>query len=112
MSDSLERQLKEDRALRNAARALVEADISHVKADFSAKNVGVRFAGRMKEGAIDVYEDAVDIADDNRGVLTTLIAAVVIWFARNPIMSLFDDSDPDEEISCDETEEFEETEAV
>ncbi len=112
MGDNLERQLKEDRALRNAARALVEADISHVKADFAAKNVGLRVASRMKEGAVDVYEDAVDIAEDNRGVLATLIAAVLIWFARNPIMSLFDDNESTEETSTDDCEEFEDTEAA
>lgn len=109
MSDNLERQLKEDRALRDAARALIEADISQVKADFAVKNVGLRFASRMKEGAVDIYEDAVDIADDKRGVLATLIAAMVIWFARNPIMSLFDDKYPE---NRNPTEDLEETEAA
>ena len=93
MSAKFERQLREDRNLRNAALELVKADISHVKADFSAKSIGSRVATRMSEGAVDVFDEAVDAADDNKGVLTTLIAAVVLWFARNPIMELFSDDD-------------------
>ncbi|MXO90179.1 hypothetical protein [Pontixanthobacter aquaemixtae] len=99
MSAELERQLREDRILRDAALELVKADISHVKADFSAKSIGSRFATRMSEGAVDVFDEAVEAADSNKGVLTTLIAAIVLWFARNPIMALFSD----EEVGDDQT---------
>ncbi len=96
MSRHLERQMTEDRALRNAARTLVQADVDHLKADLKVKGVASRFADRMTEGAVDVFEEAVEVAEDKKGVLATLIAAVVIWFARNPIMSLFDDRDDSE----------------
>lgn len=88
---SLKRQLVEDRALRDAALALVKADIAHLKGDFGAKSMGARFVDRMSEGAVDVFEEAVEVADDNKGVLATLIAAVILWFARNPILSLLED---------------------
>ena len=88
-----ETRMREDRMMRDAALALVKADISHLKADYSAKGLGSRFASRMAEGATEVFEGAVDVADDNKGVLATLIAAVILWFARNPIMALFDDED-------------------
>ena len=103
MSGDIRHQLMEARTMRNAARALVRADISHLKTGFGAKNVAKRITDRMTEGAVDVFEEAVEVAEDNRGALLTLIAAVILWFARNPIMSLFSDEEikeyPDNEPS-------------
>jgi len=96
MSRKLERQMQEDRALRSAARALVQADVEHLKSDFKGKSIGSRVADRMTEGAVDVFEEAVEVAEDNKGVLATLVAAAVLWFARNPVMSLFEDSEETE----------------
>ena len=96
MSDQFETQLKEDRALRNASLALVKADVAHLKGDLDARGVGGRVADRLAEGAFDVLEEATQAADDNKGVLITLIAAIGVWFARNPILDLFSD-DPDQE---------------
>jgi len=93
----LSRQLREDKALRDAALALVKADLAHLRGDLTGKSLGARFVDRMSEGAVDVFEDAVEVADDHKGVLATLLAAVVLWFARNPILSLFDDRDDDDE---------------
>ena len=111
MSSRLERQMLEDRALRNAARALVQADVEHLKADLKGKSIGSRVADRMTEGAVDVFEEAVEVAEDNKGVLATLIAAVVLWFTRNPIMSLFDDRELDEELGDHEEQAEAEAEA-
>ena len=82
-------QMLADKHLRDSARALVDADIEHLKADLTYKGVGERIIDRAKEGAIDLYEDAVDIADDNKGALAALLAAVVVWFARHPILAAF-----------------------
>ena len=91
-------RLIEDRYLRDSARALVEADIQHLKNDLQRKGIGERMLDRVKEGATDVYEEAVDVADNNRGVLAALVAAIFVWFARNPILSLFglEDDEQDE----------------
>lgn len=82
----LEDQLRQDRALRNAARAVIDADIEHLKADFSPPVLG----SRLSDGAVEVFEQASSVADDNKGVLGALVAAIFIWFARNPILSLLD----------------------
>lgn len=87
-----EARMREDRALRDASLALVKADVAHMKRTFSTKSLAQRAAGRISEGAVDVFDEAVDVADSNRGVLAALVAAVVIWFARNPIMALFEDT--------------------
>ena len=73
MSDRRTRML-EDKYLRESARALVEADIEHLKSDFSHKSLGERAFDRVREGAADLYEEAIDVADDNRGALAALVA--------------------------------------
>lgn len=94
MSDRRIRML-EDKYMRDSARALVEADIEHLKSDFAHKGLGERAIERVREGATDLYEEAADMAGDNKGALAALIAAIVVWFARNPIMELFG-RDPNE----------------
>lgn len=86
MTDRYTRML-EDRHLRNSARTLVDADIRNLKSDLSRKSIGERTADRVREGALDLYEEAVEVADDNKGALSALLAAVIVWFARNPILS-------------------------
>lgn len=93
MSDELELQLREDRTLRNAALALFKADVAHIRADLTSRGVGARIVDRIGEGAVDVFEEAVEVAENHRGALATLIAAIVLWFARHPLMSLFTDED-------------------
>ena len=87
MTDRLARML-EDKYLRDSARALVEAHIEHLKTDVSQKSLATRAMERAREGAAELYEEAIDIADDNKGALAALLAAVVLWFARNPILEM------------------------
>lgn len=87
------RQLNEDRALRDAARALVDADVAHLKQDLSGKSLGERLVSGVGDGAKAVFQTAGDAANNNRGVLAALIGAIVIWFARNPIGELLVDQD-------------------
>ena len=89
----LERRMKEDRALRDAAKALVGADYAHLKADLTGKSFGERVLDNIGEGAMDVLESAADAAENHRGALAALIGAVILWFARTPIMELFSDGD-------------------
>nr|WP_137678493.1 hypothetical protein [Parerythrobacter lutipelagi] len=107
MSKALDRQLVQDRALRDAALELVKADVSHLRMDMNAAGLASRFATRMSEGATDLYEEAVEKADDNRGVLAALIAAVVLWFARNPLLSLLPDMDDDPAADDEQSGEWE-----
>lgn len=95
--DLIARQLRQDRSVRHAARALVDADIAQFKADFSGKALKTRALDRVTEGAADVLEEAVEVANNNKGALITLLLAIGLWFARNPILSLFSDEDADGE---------------
>ena len=88
MTDLIEKTMLEDRMLRDAARALVDADLANLKADYAARGIGERIKDRFEDGAAVVLEEAVAVAEDNKGVIATLIAAIVLWFARHPIMDL------------------------
>ena len=100
MSD-LEHRLAEDRALRDAALALFKADIALVRADLAERGVGQRIADRIGESTMDMLDEATDFAEDNKGKLAAGIAAVILWFARGPILDglggLIGDEDEDEE---------------
>ncbi|ABC63236.1 hypothetical protein [Erythrobacter litoralis] len=82
-----ERELREDRRLRDAAKALLLADVERVKEDFSSRSLTHRAADRLQEGASEIFDQASEVAQDNKGVLAVLVGAVLLWFARNPIMS-------------------------
>jgi hypothetical protein len=95
----LAHQLAEDRALRDAALALFKADLRFIRDDLDHRGIGERVADRLGDGAKEFIDDAVDYAGDHKSVVTAAIAAVVLWFARAPILhalgELFD-SDDDE----------------
>jgi len=77
--------LRQDRALRKAAWEIVRQDISHVQADLEHRSVGQRIGARIKAKAVDLAEDATDLASRNKGMVAAGAAALVLWFARNPI---------------------------
>lgn len=88
-------RLTEDRHLRDAARALVEADIKNLRADLSVKSIGERAIDRVAEGASEVYDEAIEVAADHKGALAAIIAALALWFARHPILdALFGENEP------------------
>ena len=85
MSD-LEHRLAEDKALRDAALALFKADLALVRADLAERGLGQRIADRVGEGTMEMLDEATDFAEDNKGKVAAGIAAVVLWFARGPIL--------------------------
>lgn len=93
----LERQLAEDRELRDAALGLFKSDLALLRADLRERGLGTRLAGRLGEGTMDMVDEAVDYAEANRGTIAAFVAAAVLWFARGPILrglaSLFEDDD-------------------
>ena len=100
MSD-LEHRLAEDKALRDAALALFKADLALVRADLDERGLAGRIKDRVGESTMEVLDDAVDIAEDHKGKVAAGIAAVILWFARGPILDalgrLIGDEDEDEE---------------
>jgi hypothetical protein len=95
----LERRLAEDKALRDAALALFKADLALVRADLDERGIGKRIADRVGESTMDMLDEATDFAEDNKGKVAAGIAAVILWFARGPILDALggligDDEEP------------------
>lgn len=84
--NELEHRLAEDKAVRDAALALFRADLAFIRTDLGQKGVGARIAERLGDGTRELIDDAVDYAEENRGTVAAAVAAVVLWFARGPIM--------------------------
>lgn len=103
---NLEQQFIEDRRLRDAARAVLMADIEHARESLSATSVAERVADRIGDGAKDVFETAREHAEDNGGIIAMLIGAVLLWFGREPVLELLGLSN-----RAEDTEELETTDA-
>ena len=85
MSD-LASRLAEDRALRDAALQLFKSDVALIRGELGERGIGARVKDRVGEAALGMLDDAIDIAEDNRGWVAAGAAAVVLWFARRPIL--------------------------
>lgn len=92
---TIDRQLAEDRLLRDAARELVKADVERVKADLDSGSIGHRALERVKDGAEELLDTATEAAQTKPGVLAALVGAIVLWFARNPILALLEGEESD-----------------
>ena len=95
----LETQLVEDRDLRDSALRLFKQDLALIREDLRERGVGARLADRIGDGTMDMVEDAVGYAEDNKGKVAAAVAAVVLWFARGPILhgiaALFAEAKPE-----------------
>jgi len=84
---SLEARLTEDRKLRDAALDVFSTDLRFIREDLRAKGVGERIADRIGSSAMEVVDEAVDYAEANTGRIAAALAAVVLWFARTPLLN-------------------------
>ena len=82
----LAHQLAEDKALRDAALQLFKSDIALIRGELGERGIGARAKDRLGEAALGMVDDAIDYAEDNKGWVAAGTAAVVLWFARKPIL--------------------------
>jgi hypothetical protein len=91
--NGLPNRFVEDRALRDAARAVLAEDFAHLRASLAEDGIGSRVSAgvtatvssRIRTGARDVLAQARSQAADNKGVLAVLIGAIILFLARGPI---------------------------
>ena len=85
----MQRAFHEDRAMRDAARALVEIDWHNLRNGYAERGLGQRLKDRLSEGAADLAEDSRDFAEDNPATVGTgvavALAAAVGWLFRDEI---------------------------
>jgi hypothetical protein len=94
----------EDRALRDAARAVLEEDVARLRESLEEEgvtsrvtsSVGTNITVRIRAGANDVLEQAKQAASNHRGVLAVLIGAILLWLMRGPLLALIEGEAEDE----------------
>ena len=89
-------QMAEDRALRDAALALVKGDIAHLRGDVEEKGIGARVASSIKLGASDIFDEGKELVERHKPAsygLGAVLAAVVGWWALGSGSGESDDQD-------------------
>lgn len=86
----LAEQVRAEKTRRDEARRRFETRLANVKNDLEAKGIGSRIAGKLGEDAKEALDQAIEIADENRGVVAGTVAALMVWFMRNPIIAAID----------------------
>lgn len=99
MSDAA--RLAEDKALRDAARGLIDQDIARVKAALAERSLPARAMDRAADGAAEVLEQVAVAASRHKGAIAATVGAVALWLARHPLLALLDDRDPKDPPSPD-----------
>jgi hypothetical protein len=105
--NALKVRLAEDRKLRDAALEVFSTDLRFIKQDLHARSVGQRITDRVGDSAMQIVDEAVDYAEANRGYVAAGVAAIVLWFARAPLLNglsrIFGLDEGDEEQDNDDT---------
>lgn len=83
-----ERQMREDKLLRDAAQELVKANVERVKGDLEERGLGQRALGRAKDGAAELFDRAKENGGATAGIATVLLGAIGIWLAREPLLEM------------------------
>ena len=83
-----EQRLSEDRANRSAARGLFDQKLAQVKADFAARGVGARVKAKAADQGKQALSQGLEVAKESKGIIAGVIAALALWFLRNPLLAL------------------------
>lgn len=79
-------QLKQDRAARDEAKGQFDVQLAQVKHEIQPETIAGKLTARTKHA----LGEAVEVADQNRGVIAGTLAALAIWYLRKPIKTQFD----------------------
>lgn len=83
-----ENRLAEDRANRKAARGLFDSRLAQVKADLAARSVRARIKAKATDEVAKGIEQGVTIAKESKGIIAGTVAALALWFWREPLWTL------------------------
>lgn len=75
--------MEQARSIRNAAKDNFDVRRAQVKLDLEARGVGGRIADQISNEARGAFNEAMEIADENRSIVAGTIAALAIWWIRN-----------------------------
>lgn len=97
-------QLQEDRALRDAARALVKHDIAHLRGDVQEKGIFARILSSAALGTADIVDEGMELVERHKPAsygVGAILAMIVGWWALGGDGSGNSD---DEDYAWDETD--------
>lgn len=94
---SLPRRFVEDRAMRDAARAVLVDDVERLRTSLGEQSIASRVSSgvsstisqRIRAGA----DDLIGQIGNQKGWLAVLVGLIVLWFARGPILDWLDEFD-------------------
>ena len=79
-------RIAEYRALRDAAWALVEADVAMLQNDLADRGIGERIRDKVGEEANEVWGQARNVAGEHKGIVAATLLALVAWLLRGPLV--------------------------
>jgi ElaB/YqjD/DUF883 family membrane-anchored ribosome-binding protein len=83
-----EQRLIEDRATRNAARAVFDTRLANVRAALAERSVGQRLTTEAVDRTKAATTEATTIAKENSWVIVATAATLAGWLARRPLLRL------------------------
>lgn len=87
---NLKRQLREDLAMRDAARALLDSDVEHVRSLVSPAQLREQAGQQVSDKAGQALQVAGEQANAKKGYIAAAAGALILWLARSQIQALFD----------------------
>lgn len=94
----------EDRAIRDAARAVLTEDVERLRDSLTEEGIASRvtttLSARFRDGARDVMDEIREQAGERKGLIAILVGVFLLFLARGPIFErieeLLDDADTHE----------------
>jgi len=83
-------QVIAERAKRDEVRARFETHLSAFRGDDEQDGMTSRVAARIGRDAKGKLDEAIEIAEQNKGIIAGTIGLLALWFLRNPIISALD----------------------
>ena len=101
----LERQLREDRILRDAARALITADLAHLKREVDQDSPsGADLSSRARDLADDTYDYVSGHRFQVGSIIAAIVAVLALWIFREPLAGIVREMLADDEAPEDNAE--------
>lgn len=98
----LKRQLKEDKAIRSAARSILAAQVTQVRQGLSGQRIGEKLADKVGEPALEKLENTGTPANLIAAAIAGAASVVMIALAWKPIAALFAADGEDEAPGTDD----------
>lgn len=90
MSSNLETKVLADKALRDSLKVDLDTHLTNIKQGLQERGIASRIAGEIGVQAKSAFDESVEIARENPGVIAGTMVVLMLWILRNPIISWLD----------------------